>query len=59
MPRKLKPLEVLGYLVASVVISAAGLWALPFVITALGAAAPFAVATLFIRYLLRRRPWFR
>lgn len=40
--RQPKPLEVVAYFALSLLISAAGLAALPIVITALGAIAPFA-----------------
>ena len=49
-PRQVKPLQVAGYLLACTLISGVGLVSLPFVITALGAAAPFAP----IGFLLHR-----
>lgn len=57
--RKPKALELVAYFAAALLVSGLGLLALPLLITVLGALAPFAVAGLFIRYLIRRKPWRR
>jgi hypothetical protein len=54
-PRKVKPLELAAYLVVATVVCGLGLLALPFVITVLGAIAPFAVVALFLRWLWRTK----
>ncbi len=56
--RKPKPLELAAYLLACIAVSGIGLIALPFVITALGAVAPFAAIGLFLHWAWRtRRCW--
>ncbi|MEN9766734.1 MAG: hypothetical protein RLZZ32_694 [Cyanobacteriota bacterium] len=50
-PRKVKPLELAGYFAAATAISGVGLLALPFVITALGAAAPLGAVGFFLHRL--------
>jgi hypothetical protein len=51
--RKVKPLELIAYLAGATAVCGLGLLALPFVITLLGAAAPFLVAGVFLRWLWR------
>ncbi len=53
--RPLKVGELAAYLLACIAISGIGLIALPFVITALGAVAPFAAIGLFLHWAWRRR----
>lgn len=53
--RRLRPLEVAAYLVATILISGIGLLILPFVITVLGAVAPFAAIGWFLCWAWRRR----
>jgi hypothetical protein len=53
--RNPKPLELAAYLLACIAISGIGLIALPFVITALGAVAPFAAIGLFLHWAWRAR----
>jgi hypothetical protein len=50
-PRPVKPLELAGYFAAATAISGVGLLALPFVITALGAAAPLGAVGFFLHRL--------
>jgi hypothetical protein len=50
-PRPVKPLELAGYFAAATTISGLGLLALPFVITALGVAAPVWVVGFFLHRL--------
>lgn len=47
--------EMAGWTLAVALLVWVVLWSLPIVITVLGAIAPFAVAALFIRWLIRRR----
>lgn len=53
--RQPKLLELAGYYVFAMAVSGAGLVALPFVITVLGAIAPVAVVALFLRWAWRAR----
>lgn len=53
--RNPKPLELAAYLLACIAISGIGLITLPFVITALGAVAPFAAIGLFLHWAWRTR----
>ena len=53
--RPVKPLELAAYFAVATAVCGLGILALPFVITALGAVAPFAVAGLFLRWLWRSK----
>ena len=52
--RRPRPLELAGYFLGAVVISGAGLLALPLVITVLGAIAPLAAVGWFVAWAIKR-----